>query len=374
MLGEAAATRRRTPERYLRLLRSGDRARLGAASRGRGTTKGRVLSVKLSALHPRYRAANARRVMGELYPRRKRLAAIARELDVGITIDAGGSRAARSFARSPRRRSAPRPRHSRAGTASASPSRPMGSAPTSMLGWIDRTRARHQAANHACAWSRAPIGTARSSARRVEGLARLRRLHPQDPQRSSRYIAAPGSCSTRRTRSFRNSPPTTRLPWRRSMRWRKIAARPVRVPAPARHGRAAVQPDRRQGRRRLARAVSTRRSARTRTLLAYLVRRLLENGANTSFVNRIADASVSVDELIEDPVEAGQGARSRRRAAPKDRAAARSLCARARQFGRPRPQQRSAARRALAERWSKASKQRLARGGARRGRGDSQPG
>ena len=38
------------------------------------------------------------------------------------------------------------------------------------------------------------------------------------------------------------------------------------------------------------------------TLLAYLVRRLLENGANTSFVNRIADASVPVDELIADPV------------------------------------------------------------------------
>ena len=38
------------------------------------------------------------------------------------------------------------------------------------------------------------------------------------------------------------------------------------------------------------------------TLLAYLVRRLLENGANTSFVNRIADAEVPVDELVEDPV------------------------------------------------------------------------
>ena len=39
------------------------------------------------------------------------------------------------------------------------------------------------------------------------------------------------------------------------------------------------------------------------TLLAYLVRRLLENGANSSFVNRIGDAAVSVDELIADPVD-----------------------------------------------------------------------
>jgi RHH-type proline utilization regulon transcriptional repressor/proline dehydrogenase/delta 1-pyrroline-5-carboxylate dehydrogenase len=37
-------------------------------------------------------------------------------------------------------------------------------------------------------------------------------------------------------------------------------------------------------------------------LLAYLVRRLLENGANSSFVNRIADDEIPVDELIRDPV------------------------------------------------------------------------
>ncbi|GAA0538129.1 RHH-type proline utilization regulon transcriptional repressor/proline dehydrogenase/delta 1-pyrroline-5-carboxylate dehydrogenase [Rhizomicrobium palustre] len=37
-------------------------------------------------------------------------------------------------------------------------------------------------------------------------------------------------------------------------------------------------------------------------LLAYLVRRLLENGANTSFVNRLADDEASVDALIADPV------------------------------------------------------------------------
>jgi RHH-type proline utilization regulon transcriptional repressor/proline dehydrogenase/delta 1-pyrroline-5-carboxylate dehydrogenase len=37
-------------------------------------------------------------------------------------------------------------------------------------------------------------------------------------------------------------------------------------------------------------------------LLAYLVRRLLENGANSSFVNRIANEQISVDELVRDPV------------------------------------------------------------------------
>lgn len=37
-------------------------------------------------------------------------------------------------------------------------------------------------------------------------------------------------------------------------------------------------------------------------LLPYLVRRLLENGANSSFVNRIVDEKAPISELIEDPV------------------------------------------------------------------------
>ncbi len=40
-----------------------------------------------------------------------------------------------------------------------------------------------------------------------------------------------------------------------------------------------------------------------RDLLAYLVRRLLENGANTSFVHQIADRAISDEDLLADPVE-----------------------------------------------------------------------
>jgi len=40
------------------------------------------------------------------------------------------------------------------------------------------------------------------------------------------------------------------------------------------------------------------------TLLAYLVRRLLENGANTSFVNQIADEAIAIKDLLIDPVDA----------------------------------------------------------------------
>ncbi|MEZ5842127.1 MAG: bifunctional proline dehydrogenase/L-glutamate gamma-semialdehyde dehydrogenase PutA [Hyphomicrobiaceae bacterium] len=41
-------------------------------------------------------------------------------------------------------------------------------------------------------------------------------------------------------------------------------------------------------------------------LLAYLVRRLLENGANTSFVNRIADEAAPIAEIVRDPVEVAE--------------------------------------------------------------------
>jgi len=44
------------------------------------------------------------------------------------------------------------------------------------------------------------------------------------------------------------------------------------------------------------------------TLLAYLVRRLLENGANSSFVNQIVDEQVAIDTLINDPIEAVRAA------------------------------------------------------------------
>ncbi len=38
-------------------------------------------------------------------------------------------------------------------------------------------------------------------------------------------------------------------------------------------------------------------------LLPYLVRRLLENGANTSFVNRLVDLELDIDDITKDPIE-----------------------------------------------------------------------
>ena len=47
----------------------------------------------------------------------------------------------------------------------------------------------------------------------------------------------------------------------------------------------------------------TPQSARTGDLLPYLVRRLLENGANSSFVNRFLDREAPVHELVRDPLQ-----------------------------------------------------------------------
>ena len=62
------------------------------------------------------------------------------------------------------------------------------------------------------------------------------------------------------------------------------------------------------------------------TLLAYLVRRLLENGANTSFVNRIADPAVPIDELIADPVRRSRAIAARSRGAARPAASGDRRC------------------------------------------------
>jgi RHH-type transcriptional regulator, proline utilization regulon repressor / proline dehydrogenase / delta 1-pyrroline-5-carboxylate dehydrogenase len=47
-------------------------------------------------------------------------------------------------------------------------------------------------------------------------------------------------------------------------------------------------------------------------LVAYLVRRLLENGANTSFVNRLADADAPIEDIIRDPVATVEAEKEKR--------------------------------------------------------------
>ena len=63
-------------------------AAVGQAHRGQGPEAGHGISVKLSALSPRYEATHAARVWDELYPRLKRLAVLAARHDLNLTLDA----------------------------------------------------------------------------------------------------------------------------------------------------------------------------------------------------------------------------------------------------------------------------------------------
>lgn len=86
MLGEAAITTA-DADRYFLSYQQAIHA-IGKASEGRGIYEGPGISIKLSALHPRYSRAQRDRVMQELLPRVLDLARQARQYDIGLNIDA----------------------------------------------------------------------------------------------------------------------------------------------------------------------------------------------------------------------------------------------------------------------------------------------
>jgi RHH-type transcriptional regulator, proline utilization regulon repressor / proline dehydrogenase / delta 1-pyrroline-5-carboxylate dehydrogenase len=86
MLGEGARTAE-DAARYLRIYGDAIEA-VGKASDGGGPEQGHAVSVKLSALCPRYEAVQEARVWEELYPRIKALALIAARHDLNFAIDA----------------------------------------------------------------------------------------------------------------------------------------------------------------------------------------------------------------------------------------------------------------------------------------------
>jgi len=86
MLGEAATTAQ-DAQRYYQDYENAIHA-IGKAASGRGILAGPGISIKLSALHPRYSRAQSQRVMDELLPRVRALAVLARHYDIGLNIDA----------------------------------------------------------------------------------------------------------------------------------------------------------------------------------------------------------------------------------------------------------------------------------------------
>ncbi len=305
MLGEAATTAA-DAERYFADYERAIHAIGGAAAR-RGVVEGPGISVKLSALHPRYARSQRGRVMSELLPRLTALAALARRYDIGLNIDAEEAERLdlsldllEALCFDP-----------------------------ALAGWQGIgfvVQAYQKRAPFVLDWV---IDLARRSRRRL--MVRLVKGAYWDSEikRAQQDGLADFPVFTRKAhtdvsyiacaRKLLEAPDAV-FPQFATHNAATVAA----IHAMAGRGGCDAAPDAYEfqclhgmGEPLYDEVTSRlRRAARIyapvgvhETLLAYLVRRLLENGANSSFVNRIQDTAISIEELAADPVATVAGSR-----------------------------------------------------------------
>jgi RHH-type proline utilization regulon transcriptional repressor/proline dehydrogenase/delta 1-pyrroline-5-carboxylate dehydrogenase len=291
MLGEAAMTAR-DAEPLLQVLRRRD-PRESAGGQGSRDARRPGISVKLSALHPRFSRAQRERVVGELIPRVALLAKHACDYDIGFNIDSR------------------KPIGSSSRSTSLQRSRGCKLAGWEGLGFV--VQSYQKRAREVIDWL---VALARRHRRRlmvrlvkgaywdseikraqVDG-ARDYPVFTRKVHTDVSYLACARAMLAAPEPCIRNSRATTRS---RSLRLHACRRSVVRVPVPARMGESIY--DQIVGKDKLDRACRIYAPVGSHeTLLAYLVRRLLENGANSSFVNRIVDPSVSIASLVADPV------------------------------------------------------------------------
>ncbi len=298
MLGEAATTAA-DAKRYYRDYENAIHA-IGQAAGGRGVYEGPGISIKLSALHPRYARTQADRVMGELLPLVKQLALIAKRYDIGLNIDA---------------EEADRLELSLDLLESLSLDPDL--AGWNGLGFVVQAYGK-----------RCPfvldfiIDLARRSGRRmmvrlVKGAywdAEIKRaqleglegfpVYTRKVHTDVAYIA----CARKLLAAGDAVFPQFATHNAQTLATIYHLAGPDfstgKYEFQCLHGMGEPLYDEVVGKDKLDRPARIYAPVGTHeTLLAYLVRRLLENGANSSFVNRISDPNVSVDELTADPVD-----------------------------------------------------------------------
>ncbi|MBP1182641.1 trifunctional transcriptional regulator/proline dehydrogenase/L-glutamate gamma-semialdehyde dehydrogenase [Methylobacterium sp. PvR107] len=297
MLGEAALTAA-DAERYTRSYEVAIRA-IGEASAGRGVLRGPGISIKLSALHPRYVRSQRSRVLTELVPRVRALAVLAKGYDIGLNIDAEEADRLdlsldilEALALDP-----------------------------ALAGW-DGLGFVVQAYGKRCPFViDVLIDLARRSRRRlmvrlvkgaywdseikraqVDGLADFpvftRKVHTDVSYLACarRLLAAPDAVFPQF--ATHNAQTLAGI-----VEMAGPAFRLGQYEFQCLHGMGEALYEAVVGGTDLRRPCRIYAPVGTHeTLLAYLVRRLLENGANTSFVNRVADDSVPIETLIADPV------------------------------------------------------------------------
>ena len=301
MLGEAALTAS-DAQRYLRDYERAIHA-IGQASAGRGIYEGPGISIKLSALHPRYARTQMARVQDELYPVLKGLAQLAQHYDIGLNIDAEEADRLElsldllerlclepalacwngiGFVIQAYQKRCPFVIDYLIDLAQRSGHRLMVRLVKGAY-WdseIKRAQIDGQAGY--------PVYT-RKAYTDVAYIACARRLlaapdavYPQFATHNAQTLAA----------IYQLAGPERYTPGQYEFQCLHGMGEPLYEQVVGR-----LQ-DGQLGRPcRIYAPVGTHE-----TLLAYLVRRLLENGANTSFVHRIADAGIAIDTLVEDPV------------------------------------------------------------------------
>jgi RHH-type transcriptional regulator, proline utilization regulon repressor / proline dehydrogenase / delta 1-pyrroline-5-carboxylate dehydrogenase len=294
MLGEAARTAA-DAERYFQAYRKAIAA-IGKAAAGKGPIAAPGISIKLSALHPRYVFAQRDRVLGELVPRLKALALDAKAVDIGLTVDAeeadrldlsldvieavsgdpdlagwnGFGLAVQAY----QKRALP------------------------LLDWLADMAKRHQRRLmvrlvKGAYWDSEvklaqelgldgyPVFTRKAStdlsylacAKRL--LAEPEAFYPQFATHNAHSVAwVLEAAGDRRDFEFQRLHGMGEALYQQIVGPEKLGL-PCRIYAPV---------------------------GSHEDLLAYLVRRLLENGANSSFVNRIQDEKLPIDEIVADPV------------------------------------------------------------------------
>ncbi len=318
---------------------------IGKASNGRGIYEGPGISIKLSALHPRYSRAQYDRVMEELYPRLKSLTLLARQYDIGINIDAEEADRLEisldlleklcfepelagwngiGFVIQAYQKRCPFVIDYLIDLATRSRRRLMIRLVKGAYWDSEIKRAQMEGLEGYPVYTRKVYTDVSYLACAKKLLAVPNLIYPQFATHNAHTLAAiyqlagqnyyPGQYEFQCLHGM-GEPLYEQVVG-------KVADgklnRPCRIYAP----------------------VGTHE-----TLLAYLVRRLLENGANTSFVNRIADNTLPLDELVADPVSAVEKLAQQEGQAglphPKNPAAARSLRQRPEQLRRSRSGERA---------------------------------
>ena len=298
MLGEAATTAA-DAARYLADYERAIHA-IGRASAGRGVIAGPGISIKLSALHPRYSRAQAGRVMAELLPRLRSLAGLAKNYDIGLNIDA--EEADRLELSLDLLEALALDRDLAGWNGLGFVVQAYGKRCPFVIDWL-ADLARRAGHRIMVRLVKGAYWDSEIKRAQVDGQADFP-VYTRKVHTDLAYIA----CATR-----------------------LLAARDVLFPQFATHNAQSLAaiyhlagPDfalgdyefqclHGMGEPLYEEVVGTGKLARPcriyapvgthETLLAYLVRRLLENGANSSFVHRIWDEAVSLDELAADPAD-----------------------------------------------------------------------